>query len=779
MKRVRVFVVLSLALAGGSAVPISPSRSSAQMTLPLSVSNRLSQDGTIVVESSEWKLVFSDDFNGGIYQWFDKVFDPGEADNLATASGGGNYSQGTVFDYDVYLGTTIFNPIEFSTATGRNSSPGALQLWILENTPARVRIRQQNHPRLNNGSGPPGDPFPELKNILTTTDWTIYPTGKIHIAFDAINDPAFTFVDSGPGGSERGISTPGCCGFERWVNATNGTDFLASGVWAGDTIESPSGSWGPIRVAARFSPTQLILDTPPPAGANQSFIIHRSMIISETISIHADGDPNIVHQCADAATSHWQGGSNGVPLWTVPDGSACKSLLRAQGSGFPAIDGDFLLAHWTRDRGAGSLLTFFEPWTGLTFGAFNDQGFTDISYTQLGKFGYRPFAEHHRHFMAQLGTDAGSVLPRIKSVSDAMPWADDYRTPYAEARIGTLATGPEITLYGFNPATGTYEINAVGNRAAIAFDTLGGGRSTSTCGGSCPEAATYQKPTILIHNLQVNDGDVLVELSTDNGASFAPLSTDAYNLTSTADEAALGPNRRLFQYLGNIPAEATGVSAYVLRFSPLPPACSPLAGDLDGDGIGDACDNCPITPNADQTDTDGDGVGDACDLCPQALDYANGTIKSALFTRLLGPPSRQRLNTLRLRGLPTASIDPTTQEVEVRLFNSQGDILRQVLAHPAADGHWHVYTTRGVANRWRFTNRDPTAFGGLSLVDLRARNGQMGVGISAFGQDLSAARHRTDLAVTLRVGTGTAANCWNSLTTTCKAMYGGGRLKCS
>ena len=81
--------------------------------------------------------------------------------------------------------------------------------------------------------------------------------------------------------------------------------------------------------------------------------------------------------------------------------------------------------------------------------------------------------------------------------------------------------------------------------------------------------------------------------------------------------------------------------------------------DSDKDMIGDVCDNCPFVANTDQKDSDKDGVGDACD-CDDGVQGAN---EIAIDDGILCPPKSdcvycgQYVKPLYLARSPEKAID--------------------------------------------------------------------------------------------------------------------------
>jgi hypothetical protein len=122
-------------------------------------------------------------------------------------------------------------------------------------------------------------------------------------------------------------------------------------------------------------------------------------------------------------------------------------------------------------------------------------------------------------------------------------------------------------------------------------------------------------------------------------SAAVPLAYPAIFCEAPADEPTCLPSR-MNEYDGIVAGDMDGDGRLDAQdncprtFNPIRPMDSGAQADVDGDGIGDACDpmpvgndidndtiangvdNCPFTSNTSQTNGDSDDNGDACDFCP-------------------------------------------------------------------------------------------------------------------------------------------------------------------
>jgi hypothetical protein len=214
----------------------------------------------------------------------------------------------------------------------------------------------------------------------------------------------------------------------------------------------------------------------------------------------------------------------------------------------------------------------------------------------------------------ELYNPTGLVQPYTTSIGYHPRWflvnGEPYETGMADIANGTdgapLVAGEAVLLRFFSAAGETHVPVLQGMRMTIhAEDGL---RYTWQNGAAVAAAAPREQYSVMLPPLKTKDAvirapaDGRYAVYDGNGYMTNPSDPNDF-----VDEDTVGGMLRFLAFGGT-----TGTG-----------------GDTDGDGVPDATDNCPITPNPGQQDTDGDGIGDACDTPPPPTDSDGDGVSDA------------------------------------------------------------------------------------------------------------------------------------------------------
>jgi len=165
---------------------------------------------------------------------------------------------------------------------------------------------------------------------------------------------------------------------------------------------------------------------------------------------------------------------------------------------------------------------------------------------------------------------------------------------------------PLVTVHGRIMASGG--IGGGGGRGAV------GQGPQLDCGGGGGAGAGGSGGQIIIVGDQVDLSSASLEAKGGPSGGEGGPGCHLASGGGTGQQGAGGRIKLSYVMLNDagLTTDVTGTTVGTIHREVIEP---PPPSDADEDGVADALDNCPETPNADQLNTDGDTLGDACDPC--------------------------------------------------------------------------------------------------------------------------------------------------------------------